>query len=236
MCIAMTTGNHLFPHDAAYLYYVFAIALVASVIVVGLCLLVAQHGALRVVAGRSPSASPPRMSWNLNLVILALHETQYTIAHNMATEFAPRQVYAAWQTLIALPALLVLDLACVKFVATGALWSKIMAVVLLVLVVGAHASAVILVPVLRAADNLYVNVAVGGLQALCTVLDIVSVLARPRAGAAPDAAPAAPALAAPAARRDGLFEQPVRSGVRHVIDTRIPRRRTAMDLRVKKDL
>lgn len=242
MCIAMASGNHLFPSDTAFVYYVFAIVLALNIAVVGVCLLVAQHGALRAVARRSAPAYTPRLSWNLSLVLLALYETQFTMQHNAATAFAPRQVYAAWQTLIGVPTLFVLDIACAKFVATARLWSKIMAVVVLVLVVGGHATLLVLFPVLRSTDTLPVNLAVTALLVLCTVLDIVSILAREERVSSPGAAQgAAVAMAAaqvtqaPLLTREGLFELPVRSGVRHVIDARI-QRRPAIDLRARERL
>ena len=252
MCVGMASGNHLFAPDSAFLYYVFAIALALSVSTVGMTLLVAQHGALQAAAARSALVSIPRMSWNLNLVLIALYETQFTMEHNAATSFAPRQVYAAWPTLIGLPALFVLDIANAKLVAIRALWATVVASVVLVLVVGGHASLIVLFPVLRYTDTLPVNVAVAALQVLCTVFDIASIASRQRVdvGSRPATSVVTEVPREPqTVTREGLFEMPVRAGVSQsmrqtartgpprqlLVDARI-QRRPPLDLRAKKNV
>ena len=69
-----------------------------------------------------------RVSWNVSLLLVILFETEVTVQHNSSSAFATRPTYVSWQTIVAWPTLLLLDIMCAKLeeaTRQGVLWSKI---------------------------------------------------------------------------------------------------------------
>lgn len=236
MCIAMLTGNHLFPSEGALMYHIFAVIFVLLAFTVIVCVLVAVHSMLRSVNRRTFAKPVSRVSWNVNLVLVALFETEVTVDHNTANAFATRSVYVSWQTLIAVPALLVMDILCAKFVVVsreGVVWARIMVVILHLLVLGGWAVLLLLHPVVRSRDTMFVNMGAGAIQVLCSVFDVANVLSHREDRARQAKSSAGHHVLKTGERATSLLEMPVRSGVQHVMETRIYRR-PPIDLRKKK--
>ena len=53
-----------------------------------------------------------RVGWNASLIVLLLFEAEVTVQHNSSSAFAIRPTYMSWQTIVALPAIFLLDIAC----------------------------------------------------------------------------------------------------------------------------
>lgn len=229
MCVAVVSGNHMFPLDLNFMYYVFAVSFGLTLSFAIICLLIAQHGTLAVVNKRNSSPTVPRVAWNLNLVLVCLFEFEALLDHNITTAFAPRQVIASWQTLVAVPVLLLLDLVCVKLVNTRLLWSSILVVVVHILVTGAWVTLAFFSSVVRSSDVVYVNIAFAVLQFLAAVGDATTIISG--AKASDNNAHVETASAVTTARKLDIFDIPVRSGNRSTSDTRVYRR---LELRVKK--
>jgi len=210
LALASFFANHMFAPEAALLYYVCAIACALCCTAAIACICVAQHSMLRTLQRRAPSSPVPRLSWNVNLALLLLFESEVTLRHNAATAFAVRRVYASWQTVAALPALLLADVFCARCVVlsrAGVKWAKFTAVALLAAVVAAWGVLAALHPAARVG----INAGAAALQLLCTAADVVNILSkrRPPAPPAPPPPPAPPAQSDP---RRVLFDLPVRSG------------------------
>ena len=235
MCVAMFSGNHLFPQEAALMYYVFAIGFLLCLGAVVVCVLVAQTRMIRSVYVRFPSTPVPRLSWNVNLLLVVLFETEVIIQHNTVNSFEPRVVYVSWQTLVAIPALLICDILCARLVVvsrTGAAWSHIMVILLHATAIAAFAVLVVLHPVTRSLDTLYVNAGAAALQLICTILDLMNlIISRQSSPAVPQTVSTVRVPQRPV----DLFDIPVRSGVQSTQDVRRKRRPT-FDLRSKKDV